>query len=113
MRARLPRPLFCLETICYALVDMAVGHVVGRRRVSHWVFIIAVLSMVTALGPVGVAVSKVLWILCVDSILPRDQFTRRRTVVAVLIILLFLHCPPCRRRRGIVYENSAAYRCPL
>ena len=82
--------LFCLETICYALVELAIGQVVERRRVSHWAFIIAVLSMVTALGPVGVAVSKVLRIVAADSIMSRDQFTRRRPVLAVLIILI--HC---------------------
>ena len=82
--------LFCLETICYALVDMTIGQVVERRRVSHWAFIIAALSMVTALGPIGVAVSKVLRIVCVDSIMSRDPFTRRRTAVAVLTIVM--HC---------------------
>ena len=46
--------------------------------------------MVTALGPVGVAVSKVLRIAFADSIMSRDQFTRRRTVVAVLTIVI--HC---------------------
>lgn len=82
--------LFCLETICYALVDTTIGQVVERRRVSYWAFIIATLSMVTALGPIGVAVSKVLQIVCVDSIMSRDPFTRRRTAVAVAMIVL--HC---------------------
>ena len=80
---------YLAEYSLFALVDLSIGPGGESRRCIAWVFGIAVLGCVRKTGSVGAALSKILYFLFIDCIMPRDAFDRRRSAPSLMFGSLY------------------------